>query len=195
MDEQQGSNVVEVGVDLSEFYMSVEWDILEVPAVRWVLFYVRNLLGIDSLSHLLLLIQCTYHERAKERFFTSIFDLCIHLKTFHKLLMNFKDSQEIFVDRKDFEEMPKKKFKKTFRYVSQVKCVNLHTSIKFLWCWMSASHSSCHSTMLNIQDKLRSEWATKAIEWFPPSLSSSLSFLRFPEWTIRTSHSREVVEQ
>jgi len=34
MDEQQGSNVVAVGVDLSEFYMSVEWDILEVPAVR-----------------------------------------------------------------------------------------------------------------------------------------------------------------
>lgn len=24
----------DVGVDLSEFYMSVEWDILEVPAVR-----------------------------------------------------------------------------------------------------------------------------------------------------------------
>ncbi|PSN40224.1 Acetylcholine receptor subunit alpha-like protein [Blattella germanica] len=34
MDEKAGSNVVEVGVDLSEFYMSVEWDILEVPAVR-----------------------------------------------------------------------------------------------------------------------------------------------------------------
>lgn len=37
MDEKAGSNVVEVGVDLSEFYMSVEWDILEVPAVRWEL--------------------------------------------------------------------------------------------------------------------------------------------------------------
>lgn len=35
MDEKAGSNVVEVGVDLSEFYMSVEWDILEVPAVRY----------------------------------------------------------------------------------------------------------------------------------------------------------------
>lgn len=34
MDEKSGSNVVDVGVDLSEFYMSVEWDILEVPAVR-----------------------------------------------------------------------------------------------------------------------------------------------------------------
>lgn len=34
MDEQSGSNIVDVGVDLSEFYVSVEWDILDVPAVR-----------------------------------------------------------------------------------------------------------------------------------------------------------------
>lgn len=33
-DELNGTNVVEVGVDLTEFYQSVEWDILEVPAVR-----------------------------------------------------------------------------------------------------------------------------------------------------------------
>ncbi|KAL0114664.1 hypothetical protein PUN28_011748 [Cardiocondyla obscurior] len=39
MDEKTGSNVVDVGVDLSEFYMSVEWDILEVPAVRNEKFY------------------------------------------------------------------------------------------------------------------------------------------------------------
>ncbi|XP_043672313.1 acetylcholine receptor subunit alpha-like isoform X1 [Vespula pensylvanica] len=39
MDEKSGSNIVEVGVDLSEFYMSVEWDILEVPAVRNEKFY------------------------------------------------------------------------------------------------------------------------------------------------------------
>lgn len=36
IDELNGTNVVEVGVDLSEFYTSVEWDILEVPAVRLV---------------------------------------------------------------------------------------------------------------------------------------------------------------
>lgn len=33
-DEVEGSNVVELGVDLTAFYFSVEWDILEVPAVR-----------------------------------------------------------------------------------------------------------------------------------------------------------------
>lgn len=36
IDELNGTNIVEVGVDLSEFYTSVEWDILEVPAVRYV---------------------------------------------------------------------------------------------------------------------------------------------------------------
>ncbi|XP_071516466.1 acetylcholine receptor subunit alpha-like isoform X2 [Panulirus ornatus] len=39
LDEKEGTNVVEMGVDLSEFYMSVEWDILEVPAVRHEKFY------------------------------------------------------------------------------------------------------------------------------------------------------------
>lgn len=44
MDEQPGNNVVDVGVDLSEFYMSVEWDILEVPAVRSVVFFfIKNI--------------------------------------------------------------------------------------------------------------------------------------------------------
>nr|ABV45513.1 nicotinic acetylcholine receptor subunit alpha 3 [Bombyx mori] len=39
IDEVRGTNVVELGVDLSEFYTSVEWDILEVPAVRNEKFY------------------------------------------------------------------------------------------------------------------------------------------------------------
>jgi nicotinic acetylcholine receptor, invertebrate len=30
----QGSNLVQIGIDLSEFYLSVEWDVLEVPATR-----------------------------------------------------------------------------------------------------------------------------------------------------------------
>jgi len=33
-NEVSGSRIVDVGVDLSEFYPSVEWDILEVPAIR-----------------------------------------------------------------------------------------------------------------------------------------------------------------
>ncbi|XP_049842768.1 acetylcholine receptor subunit alpha-like [Schistocerca gregaria] len=39
IDEVKDSNVVELGVDLSEFYTSVEWDILEVPAVRNEKYY------------------------------------------------------------------------------------------------------------------------------------------------------------
>lgn len=36
MDGRPGSNAIDVGMDLSEFYKSVEWDILDVPAVRWI---------------------------------------------------------------------------------------------------------------------------------------------------------------
>ncbi|PSN48827.1 Acetylcholine receptor subunit beta-like 2 [Blattella germanica] len=39
IDEVKDSNIVEIGVDLSEFYTSVEWDILEVPAVRNEKYY------------------------------------------------------------------------------------------------------------------------------------------------------------
>ena len=35
----QNSDVVHIGVDLSEYYMSVEWDILAVPARRNVKLY------------------------------------------------------------------------------------------------------------------------------------------------------------
>ncbi|KAF0288820.1 Acetylcholine receptor subunit alpha-like [Amphibalanus amphitrite] len=38
-DEIEGQDLVKRGVDLSEFYMSVEWDILDVPAVRHEKFY------------------------------------------------------------------------------------------------------------------------------------------------------------
>lgn len=34
MEQQPGSNIVAMGIDLSEFYLSVEWDILEIPAGR-----------------------------------------------------------------------------------------------------------------------------------------------------------------
>jgi hypothetical protein len=35
-DEKKNSPVVDIGIDLSEFYQSVEWDILEVPAERYI---------------------------------------------------------------------------------------------------------------------------------------------------------------
>lgn len=34
MDQLRGSNIVKMGIDLTEFYVSVEWDILAVPATR-----------------------------------------------------------------------------------------------------------------------------------------------------------------
>lgn len=38
-----GSNLVQVGIDLSEFYLSVEWDILEVPATKNEEYYPDTL--------------------------------------------------------------------------------------------------------------------------------------------------------
>lgn len=35
-EEVEGSPIVKMGIDLKEFYPSVEWDILEVPAERLV---------------------------------------------------------------------------------------------------------------------------------------------------------------
>ncbi|XP_058447553.1 acetylcholine receptor subunit beta-like 2 isoform X2 [Malaya genurostris] len=34
LDQVPGSNLVPIGIDLSEFYLSVEWDMLEIPASR-----------------------------------------------------------------------------------------------------------------------------------------------------------------
>ncbi|CAL1263594.1 unnamed protein product [Larinioides sclopetarius] len=38
-DEVKGTSLVEIGIDLTEFYLSVEWDILEVPAIRNEKYY------------------------------------------------------------------------------------------------------------------------------------------------------------
>lgn len=34
IEQNEGNNIVKSGIDLSEFYLSVEWDILAVPATR-----------------------------------------------------------------------------------------------------------------------------------------------------------------
>jgi len=34
MNQESGSNIVGTGIDLTQFYLSVEWDILDVPASR-----------------------------------------------------------------------------------------------------------------------------------------------------------------
>ncbi|XP_064471220.1 acetylcholine receptor subunit alpha-like [Ornithodoros turicata] len=39
MDEVANQSLVEIGIDLTEFYLSVEWDILQVPAVRHEKYY------------------------------------------------------------------------------------------------------------------------------------------------------------
>nr|AAL90236.1 GH09870p [Drosophila melanogaster] len=43
LDQIPGSNLVQVGIDLTEFYLSVEWDILEVPATKNEEYYPDTL--------------------------------------------------------------------------------------------------------------------------------------------------------
>ncbi len=47
IDQVRGSNIVNIGIDLSEFYLSVEWDILEVPATRNEEYYLPQRLLED----------------------------------------------------------------------------------------------------------------------------------------------------
>merc|ERR1711935_367577 len=42
VDQVRGPNVVDVGIDLKEFYLSVEWDILAVPAFRNEEYYTSQ---------------------------------------------------------------------------------------------------------------------------------------------------------
>ena len=42
MEQRPGSNIVDFGIDLKEYYMSVEWDILEIPAKRNEELYVET---------------------------------------------------------------------------------------------------------------------------------------------------------
>jgi nicotinic acetylcholine receptor len=37
--EVNGTDIVEIGIDLSEFYLNVEWDIMTIPAMRRERFY------------------------------------------------------------------------------------------------------------------------------------------------------------
>ena len=52
VDQVRGSNIVNIGIDLSEFYLSVEWDILEVPATRNEEYYLPQVSQCYFLSEL-----------------------------------------------------------------------------------------------------------------------------------------------
>ena len=75
MCEVENSNIVPLGIDLSEFYMSVEWDILEVPAVRYVnhnLFIISFQL-INVLRLIFSLPQCIFsHTNIMKAFLAKI---------------------------------------------------------------------------------------------------------------------------
>ena len=48
VDQERGSNFVKYGIDMSEFYMSVEWDILEIPASRNEEYYTPQSINVAN---------------------------------------------------------------------------------------------------------------------------------------------------
>ena len=44
-DERKDRAVVNIGIDLTEFYQSVEWDILSVPAQRFFAHFQAVIVG------------------------------------------------------------------------------------------------------------------------------------------------------
>ena len=47
---------MKIGIDLSEFYLSVEWDILEVPATKNEEYYPESLEPFSGYSYILLFL-------------------------------------------------------------------------------------------------------------------------------------------
>lgn len=72
MCEVENSNIVPLGIDLSEFYMSVEWDILEVPAVRYV-NHNLFIISFQLINVLFSLPQCIFsHTNIMKAFLAKI---------------------------------------------------------------------------------------------------------------------------
>ena len=48
ISDLQGPEIVEMGIDLSEFYKSVEWDILGVPAARFfIIYFLLDIINVN----------------------------------------------------------------------------------------------------------------------------------------------------
>ena len=50
VDQVRGSSVVQIGIDLKEFYLSVEWDILKVPAARNEEYYLPQSSAVANMD-------------------------------------------------------------------------------------------------------------------------------------------------
>ena len=91
VDQVKGSNVVDVGIDLKEFYLSVEWDILAVPAFRNEEYYTSTaeqeegihtstILGVQLFT----LLKADLRQDINEGFSFGrcLYGICISLKEF-----------------------------------------------------------------------------------------------------------------
>ena len=63
LTETNGTDLIDIGIDLSEFYLNVEWDIMQVPALRKVIKY-------NCCPHLYIDITFNITIRRKTLFYT-----------------------------------------------------------------------------------------------------------------------------
>ena len=91
VSQVRGSNVVNIGIDLKEFYLSVEWDILAVPATRNE-EYLTSDRGDDEIENL-------EDEELKEEFrgklFTGNKRIVVKFKHFSMLYYNIGLSSNV----------------------------------------------------------------------------------------------------
>ena len=91
VSQVRGSNVVNIGIDLKEFYLSVEWDILAVPATRNE-EYLTSDRGDDEFENL-------EDEELKEEFrgklFTGNKRIVVKFKHFSMLYYNIGLSSNV----------------------------------------------------------------------------------------------------
>ena len=74
-EEEQGSNIVNIGVDLSEFYMSVEWDILQVPTIFFLVFILFSSLKVPAVRNV------KFYTCCEEPYLDITFNITMRRKT------------------------------------------------------------------------------------------------------------------
>lgn len=78
--EKNDEPVVEIGMDLSGFYLSVEWDVMAVPARRKLIFY-RYVSAIDLSIEFYLIYLKQKYSCCEEPYIDITFNITLRRKT------------------------------------------------------------------------------------------------------------------
>lgn len=177
------SNVVDVGVDLSEFYMSVEWDILEVPAVRWARLLAAEFILFDeflTLEFTLVNIDSNLSSKA----------LCCLLFSFSHTPMLFPPSRnekfytccdEPYLDISEYQKTPGKS-QRNVLILLFIKFIHLcvdDNAIDLPSFWLNI-HFNASLSAFNITMRRKTLFYTGELENLIEKLAECLAWLNIP---------------